>query len=255
MTINLSVELPHVCPLEMVMEHVAVLESLGFYRVWIPDTVVSPWEAWLVAGMIVNQTKNLKIGLGVTNPYTRHPVVVAQMAATLQQLSNGRLTLSIGKGIAPFLKKAGIIPHDDAVKECISLLRDMTAGKRTSIKGEVFSIDGIRLRTRPPDQDVPLYLAAVGPASWQTAVRCADGVSTFWNENAVENRKLAMIDLKLPTSALVSFSVSPGKFMGNHIGSLDMLRSKIDQMNAADFDEVVIAYRDMTDLEMISQLQ
>ena len=70
MTIHLSVELPHVCPLDQVAEHATTLESLGFYRVWIPDTIVSPWEAWLVAGMIASRTEHLKIGLGVTNPYT-----------------------------------------------------------------------------------------------------------------------------------------------------------------------------------------
>ena len=77
MNIHISVELSHVCPLEEITEHAAALESLGYYRVWVPDTIVSPWEAWLAAGLIVQHTTHLKIGLGVTNPYTRHPMVVA----------------------------------------------------------------------------------------------------------------------------------------------------------------------------------
>ena len=87
MPIHVSAELSHVCPLEDITAHAAALESGGFYRVWVPDTVVSPWEAWLAASLIMQTTSRIQIGLGVTNPYTRHPVVMAQMAATVQQAS------------------------------------------------------------------------------------------------------------------------------------------------------------------------
>lgn len=110
MAFKISVELSHVCPLEEITAHAAALESSGFYRVWIPDTLVSPWEAWFASSLILQNTDRLKIGLGVTNPYTRHPVVVAQMAASMQQLSGGRLALSIGKGIDRALQKIGSVP-------------------------------------------------------------------------------------------------------------------------------------------------
>ena len=96
MTIRISAELSHVCPLDEIGSHAALLEDIGFYRVWVPDTLVSPWEAWLAASIILHRTSHLKVGLGVTNPYTRHPVVTAQMAATMQGQSGGRLVLSIG---------------------------------------------------------------------------------------------------------------------------------------------------------------
>lgn len=110
MAFKISVELSHVCPLKEITAHAAALESSGFYRVWIPDTLVSPWEAWFASSLIMQNTDRLKIGLGVTNPYTRHPVVVAQMAAGMQQLSGGRLALSIGKGIDRALQKIGSVP-------------------------------------------------------------------------------------------------------------------------------------------------
>src|SRR2546430_15673506 len=75
MPIHVSAELSHICPLEDITAHAAVLESGGFYRVWVPDTVVSPWEAWLAASLVMQTTSRVRIGLGVTNPYTRHPVV------------------------------------------------------------------------------------------------------------------------------------------------------------------------------------
>ena len=81
MKIRISTELSHVCPLDEITRHAIALETHGFHRVWVPDTVVSPWEAWLAASIIMQHTSRIQIGLGVTNPYTRHPVVVAEMAS------------------------------------------------------------------------------------------------------------------------------------------------------------------------------
>jgi len=254
MAIKISAELSHVCPLEAVVEHAAALESHGYYRVWVPDTIVSEWEAWLAASIIMNHTNRIKIGLGVTNPSTRHPVVVAQMAATIQNFSNGRLAMSIGKGIARFLEKAGIDQPESAVEECIRLLQDLIPGKRTSYRGRAFTVDGMLLRTRPPREKVPLYLAAIGPASWDTAVRVADGIATFWNKFAVENHKRAASVRSIPTAALIPFSASPGEFFGEKVDSIDALREQIAVMDVAGFDEVIIAYRDLGDLNAAAQL-
>ena len=71
--IKISAELSHLCPLTEIVQQARVLEDNGFYRVWVPDTIVSPWEAWLAASLITQNTSRLEIGLGVTNPYTRHP--------------------------------------------------------------------------------------------------------------------------------------------------------------------------------------
>ena len=79
MSLKISVELSHVCPLAKIPEHAAAIESKGFFRAWVPDTLVSQWDAWLAADMMAHHTKSLNIGLGVTNPFTRHPVVMAQI--------------------------------------------------------------------------------------------------------------------------------------------------------------------------------
>jgi len=254
MTIKISAELSHVCPLEQITRHAAALESHGYHRVWVPDTLVSPWEAWIAAGIIMSQTSRIGIGLGVTNPSTRHPVVVAQMAATVQKHSGGRLAMSIGKGIARFLDKAGIDQHAAAVEECIDLLHRLIAGERTSLAGDAFRIDGMLLRTKPPEKAVPIYLAAIGPASWDTALRVADGVATFWSGMAVENRKRAMATRTIPTAALVPFSVAPGEFFGKKIDSVDELGDQVHAMDEAGFDEVIVAYRDLPDLEIAARL-
>ncbi len=182
--IKISAELSHLCPLTEIVQQARVLEDKGFYRVWVPDTIVSPWEAWLAASLIIQNTSRLRIGLGVTNPYTRHPVIMAQMACTLQALSQGRLTLAIGKGIARFLTKAGIGQHEKAVEECVTILRPLINGERFSFEGQAFRLDSVQLRIDPPEENIPIYLAAIGPSGWEKAARLADGVSTFWGKTS-----------------------------------------------------------------------
>jgi alkanesulfonate monooxygenase SsuD/methylene tetrahydromethanopterin reductase-like flavin-dependent oxidoreductase (luciferase family) len=256
MTIDISVELSHVCPLEEISEHAAALESLGYYRVWVPDTIVSPWEAWLAAAIIVQHTRCLKIGLGVTNPYTRHPMVVAQMASTMQHLSAGRLAMSIGKGIPRLLEKAGIDQHASAVAECITVLRDLIAGERASIEGEAFRIDGLRIRLLPPDKNVPIYLAAMSAASWKTALRVADGVATIFNEEMVDIRNQVMSTKTLPIAALIPFSLSHEDFFEgwNRTHSLEELQERVQKMEAAGIEEVIVAYREIADLQEAARL-
>ena len=170
MTIRISAELSHICPLEGIRFHAEALASCGYYRVWAPDTLVSQWEAWLAASVILHATDRLRIGVGVMNPYTRHPVLMAQMGAFMQHLSNGRLALSIGKGIPRFLEKAGIQPHETAVNEAITIVRRLMSGQRTSHSGDAYTIDGLRLRVHPPQKQVPIYRAAVSLDGWKDAM-------------------------------------------------------------------------------------
>jgi alkanesulfonate monooxygenase SsuD/methylene tetrahydromethanopterin reductase-like flavin-dependent oxidoreductase (luciferase family) len=254
MAIRISAELSHICPLHELTAHAEALEAHGFYRVWVPDTVVSPWEAWLAASMIMHTTSRLHIGLGVTNPYTRHPVVVAQMAATMQRVSQGRLTLSLGKGIGRFLDKAGIQQHDTAVEECVAILRQLIAGERTSHTGATFQIDAMLLRTLPPDTPVPIFLAAIGPGGWQQAMRMADGIATVWSDALAATRQQWMTERILPTAVLIPFAQTRTDFFARRVSSLDELRQRIAMLETAGFDEVIVAYADRDDLEAVAQL-
>jgi alkanesulfonate monooxygenase SsuD/methylene tetrahydromethanopterin reductase-like flavin-dependent oxidoreductase (luciferase family) len=250
MGMNISVELSHACPLTQIPAHAAAIESKGFHRAWVPDTLVSQWEAWLAASLMVTHTTSLNIGMGVTNPYTHHPMAMAQMAATLQTLSSGRLSLSIGKGIPRLLEKAGINTHASAVEECITILRELVAGKKVNFNGEFFHIDGIRLRTLPPKEKIPIYLAAIGPESWESAMRTADGVATIWSEQTADIKGNVMAERQLPVAVLVPFSVSKEAFFPQKAETLDELMETVRAIEKERFDEVIIAYRDMRDLEL-----
>jgi alkanesulfonate monooxygenase SsuD/methylene tetrahydromethanopterin reductase-like flavin-dependent oxidoreductase (luciferase family) len=252
--IRISVELSHICPLDELMVHAATIEAHGFYRVWVPDTVVSAWEAWLAASIIMQTTRRVQIGLGVTNPYTRHPVVVAQMAAMLQRYSGGRLALSLGKGIGRFLDKAGIQQHDTAVEECVAIVRRLMAGERTSFAGTAFQIDAMLLRTVPPETPVPIFLAAIGPAGWESAMRVADGIATVWGDMLAATRQHWMAERTLPTAVLIPFAQTRTDFFTRPVASLAELQRRVMVLETARFDEVIVAYADLADLDAAARL-
>jgi alkanesulfonate monooxygenase SsuD/methylene tetrahydromethanopterin reductase-like flavin-dependent oxidoreductase (luciferase family) len=253
-SIRISAELSHVCPLDEVILHATVLEDCGFHRVWIPDTVVSAWEAWIAASLILQHTQRIQVGLGVTNPYTRHPVVVAQMAATLQTYSGGRLAISLGKGIGRFLDKAGVTQHDAAVEECATILRALIAGERATFTGQTFQIDAMLLRTQPPDVPVPLYLAAIGPNGWDSAMRVGDGVATVWSDALPETRRKFMAERLIPSAVLIPFAQSRTDFFARRVTTLEELQERVGALEAAGFDEVIVAYAEMADLQTAAQL-
>jgi alkanesulfonate monooxygenase SsuD/methylene tetrahydromethanopterin reductase-like flavin-dependent oxidoreductase (luciferase family) len=252
--IRISVELSHICPLADIATHAAALEAHGFYRVWVPDTVVSPWEAWLAASVILHATQRLQIGLGVTNPYTRHPVVLAQMAATMQQLSQGRLTLSLGKGIARFLEKAGIRQYETAVEECVAIVRGLLAGERTSFTGQAFQVNAMLLRSVPLATPVPIFLAAIGPAGWASALRLADGVATVWSETLAETHRHWMAERTLPTAVLIPFAQTRADFFTRPVRTLAELQQRVALLETAGFDEVIVAYAELADLQTAARL-
>lgn len=255
MGIKKSVELSHVCSIDDITSQAQALEAGGFYRVWVPDTAVSQWEPWLAASLIMQSTTSLQIGLGVTNPYTRHPVTAAHLAASMQYMSGGRLALSIGKGIPRFLEKAGINQHDRAVEEHIEVMHGLMSGDRFSFRGEVFNIDGIQLRAPVPDPPVPIYLAAVGPASWETAVRAADGVVTFFSPTVSETRAQYMAKLNLPCAALIPFALNPpNKFFAQGVKSVGELKERTDILEQGGFDEVIIGYADQADIDAAADM-
>lgn len=254
MGLRISAELSHICPLDEIVQHAAAMEAHGFYRVWVPDTVVSAWEAWMAATLILQQTERLQVGVGVTNPYTRHPVVVAQMAAMMQHYSGGRLAMSLGKGIGRFLDKAGLIQHDAAVAESMAIIRRLIAGERTTLAGQAFQIDAMLLRTRPPETPVAIYLAAIGPESWAHAMRIADGVATVWSDRLVEMRRRFMRERTLPTAVLMPFAQSTPDFFARRVTNLEELRQRVAMLDAAGFDEVIVAYADRADLDTAAQL-
>ena len=78
-------------------EHGAAAEQAGFDSVWVTERYFHE-EAFSLLGYLAAATQRLRLGLGVTNPYTRNPALLAMAAATVDSLSGGRLMLGVRVG-------------------------------------------------------------------------------------------------------------------------------------------------------------
>jgi 5,10-methylenetetrahydromethanopterin reductase len=167
-------------------------ESAGFAALWLAE---NPFErgALPAAAAVAAATSRLEVGVGVVNPYSRHPSLIAMEFGALDELSRGRALLGIGAGIGAAVERLGYSSDrpTSAVADAVQIVRAMLAGEEVSYRGRVFRVERVRLGYRPPRPDIPIYMAAVGDRSLEFCANLADGliVSNFsslgYSERAV----------------------------------------------------------------------
>ena len=111
------------------------------------------------------------------SPYLWSPVSVAMAMATIAEAAPGRAALALGSGNPMFLAEAGARLERPlvAMREFIACLRQLWSGEAGAFEGEMFRLDGMRMAFRP-SQEIPLYLAAMGPRMLRLAGELVDGV-------------------------------------------------------------------------------
>jgi len=152
-----------------VASEAAIAEHLGYHRIGIWDSPALFREPWIVLAAAAQMTSSIALGTWVTNPSTRHPVVTASAAATLDDLAPGRVYIGIGSGdtgVSHLGMKAASLQHlEDYMIALRHLLQDGSAMYRS---------ESIRLTWAR--RHLPILLAAHGPRSLRLAGRVADGV-------------------------------------------------------------------------------
>jgi G6PDH family F420-dependent oxidoreductase len=132
----------------------------------------SPWlatqghapNAWTMLGAVAQATERVELLTYVTCPTMRyHPAVVAQQAATLQILADGRFTLGLGSGenLNEHVVGKGwptVDRRQDMLVEAMQIIRELHSGELVSWKGDYFEVDSARI------WDVPEVPVAFGVA-------------------------------------------------------------------------------------------
>ena len=175
---------------EELVEHAVLAEQAGFdmvvvsehFHPWVDDRSASGF-AFATIGAMAAATDRVGFSTGVTTPLFRyHPAVVAQAAATLDRLSNGRFTLGVGTGENinegplgyEFPKYA---ERNARMSESLEIMRRLLDGEKLTFAGEFYETDRAKLYS-PPVGPVPILLAAGGPKSATLAGEKAQGVVT-----------------------------------------------------------------------------
>jgi G6PDH family F420-dependent oxidoreductase len=160
-------------PRELVRYAVAA-EQVGFdfevmsdhYSPWLTEQGHAPY-AWTTLGAVAQATEKVGLMTYVTCPTLRyHPAVVAQKAATLQFLAEGRFTLGLGSGESLNEHVVGegwpsIAERQDMLAEAIEVIRALHTGELVDHRGEFFQVDSARIWDLP-DEGVEIGVAVAG---------------------------------------------------------------------------------------------
>jgi alkanesulfonate monooxygenase SsuD/methylene tetrahydromethanopterin reductase-like flavin-dependent oxidoreductase (luciferase family) len=159
-------------------------EDAGFDVVW---NVETDFDSFVYDQAVAMHTTRVRTGSGISRSYKRHPLLVAEAAATIDRFAPGRFIIGLGTGPA---KRA-----DSAVKlqrwgsesdrpvarleEYIQVIRLALSGERVDFEGEFFAVEDVKLE-HVPSSEVPIYLAAGGPKLGRLAGRMADGAFLYF---------------------------------------------------------------------------
>lgn len=158
----------------------ALAEELGYHSIWVPEM----WgrDAFSILGLLASSTKKIKLGTGVVPVYSRSPAVIAQTAATLDEISGGRVMLGLGASGPAVIENWHGVKFEKPLqrtREYVEIIKMILSGSRVDYEGEVFSLKGFRLQFRPFRKDIPVLVAAIGPKNIRLAGEVADGWIPF----------------------------------------------------------------------------
>jgi 5,10-methylenetetrahydromethanopterin reductase len=177
----LAVGFAHV-PSEHYRRHVELVleaERLGFDYAWIPDQTFYR-DPYVILTALALSTERIRLGLGVTNPFTRHPAMAGRAIASVEECAPGRVSLGVGAGnVRELLDPLGLEFDSPAARcrEMVELVQRELAGSPNGagFVGTHYRMDGARLQFTV-DGRVPVYLAGRGPRVLEAAGQVADGV-------------------------------------------------------------------------------
>ncbi|RLI39116.1 hypothetical protein DRO60_02105 [Candidatus Bathyarchaeota archaeon] len=168
-------------PVEKLIRIAKLNEDAGFSSLWVPDHLLFvPYgttpEAWTLLAALAVSTKKALLGTCVSDPHRRHPAVFAQMVATVDRLSGGRVILGLGAGEAMNLEPFGIAWDRPVsrLEEAVSVMRALWSGQKVDFEGRFWRLKDAFLQIRPVGR-VPIYLGAHGPRMLKLTGQLADG--------------------------------------------------------------------------------
>jgi alkanesulfonate monooxygenase SsuD/methylene tetrahydromethanopterin reductase-like flavin-dependent oxidoreductase (luciferase family) len=161
----------------------ALADELGYDSFWIPEAW--GYEVFSLLTEIAVHTKRIKLGTGIVNCFSRSPGLLAMSAATVDEISEGRLILGLGTSgkrvIEGFHAREFNQPLTQ-VRDVIRVTKTLLSGKRLNESGaKLHDYRPFDLAMRPLRPDVPIYVAALKRKAITSIGELADGwIPTFW---------------------------------------------------------------------------
>ena len=159
-------------------EYATLAEAAGYESLWVTERYFHE-ETFALLGFLAASTRTIKLGVGVTNPYTRHPALLAMASATLDRICGGRFLLGLGRSERAVIQERMGIPYGPpraTLAEAVGMIRALLAGQRVNTTDGRLTLRDARLAITPIQPALPIYVAAIGPKALRLAGAVADGV-------------------------------------------------------------------------------
>ena len=176
-------------------EHLALAqaaEAAGFDSLWIADELlyefddappVAWWECWTMLAAVGAATTQVEFGTFVTCTNYRNPALVAKMAATVDEISDGRLVLGLGAGWSERQFRTFGYPADhllDRFEEALAIIRGLLRDGRVTCEGHYYQAqDAALLPAGPRPGGIPIMLGGGSGRMMRLAARYTEGWNAF----------------------------------------------------------------------------
>ncbi len=173
-----------------IIKRIQIAEEVGVETVFTAET----WgrDQFSLLAQIALNTKKINLGTGIAPVFGRSPAVLAMTAATLDELSGGRVVLGLGTS------GARVIEHwhgekfskpIQRTKEYVEIINMIISGEKVFYDGEIFKLQrGFKLLFEPVRKHIPIYVASISPRSMQSLAGVADGwMPIYWPKSKFDD--------------------------------------------------------------------
>lgn len=248
---------------------VRAAEGTGWYGVWLADHYMpntgdttpargDTYECWALLPALAAVTEQIRIGTLVSPTSVHHPALLAKRAATVDQLSGGRMVLGLGAGWQVNEHHAYGIELEPPGKrvsrfeEAIQIVRSMLTEENTTFHGACYDVTDAPCDPKPVQSPLPLLVGTRSPRMLRITARHADEWNTWGTPKQAAARRTALIEacgkvdrdpatMWTSVNALVDLNGSaPAPGPATIFGSAQQLADQLGQYVELGFDEFIL---------------
>ncbi len=174
-------------PFASVADTIRAYEQAGLDVVWVAESY--GFDAPTIMGYLAACTERLQVGSGILQIYTRTPTLLAQTAAGLDRVSNGRAILGLGVSGPQVIEGLHGVPYDRPyrrTREVIEICRRVWQRDRVEYQGQCYTLPlppgqgtgqgiALKLNVYPLRSRIPIYVASLGPKNVELTAELAEG--------------------------------------------------------------------------------
>ena len=182
-------------------------EAIGYDGIWLADhfmpdedELIPVYESWITMAALARDVPRVRMGTLVTGNTYRHPAVLANMAATLDRLNDGRTVLGLGSGWQQNEHEAYGIEYGTAgsrlrmLDEACQIIKGLFENDYFDFKGEFYQMQGAPLEPKPLQSSMPLMIGGGGEkVTLKIAAKYADEWNVWGNVETLV-RKMSILD-------------------------------------------------------------